>query len=111
MSTRTSRTLRPHLGGRGWTGGGCRALFAAIRSDRFTEGEMFFDRDGISSSVVDECRSLYDAEITATDHHIGRLLDGLNEVGRLTDALIVVTADHGENLGEKRRLLITDRRP
>lgn len=81
-------------------GRGCRALFAAIRSDRFTEGEMFFDRDGISSSVVDECRSLYDAEITATDHHIGRLLDGLNELGRLTDALIVVTADHGENLGE-----------
>lgn len=79
----------------------CRALFASIQAGQYSEGEMFFDRGGISSSVVAECRALYDAEIAAADHQIGRLLDGLARAGRLDRALIVFTADHGENLGEQ----------
>ncbi len=42
----------------------------------------------------------YAAEITYTDAHIGRLLDGLRERGILDDALLVVTSDHGECLWE-----------
>ena len=43
---------------------------------------------------------LYDGEIAYADHHLGRLFDGLAELGRFDDALVVVTADHGEWLGE-----------
>jgi len=43
---------------------------------------------------------LYDAEIRYTDHELGGLLDRLRSDGRLEDTLIVVTADHGESLGE-----------
>jgi len=39
---------------------------------------------------------LYDGEIWHTDREIGRLLDGLAARGRLGDARIVVTSDHGE---------------
>lgn len=45
----------------------------------------------------------YDAELRFTDHHLGRLLDGLAAAG-LEDAVIAVVGDHGEGLlqhGEK----------
>lgn len=43
----------------------------------------------------------YDAEIHAFDAEVGRLMDGLRARGVLDDALVVLTADHGESLGEK----------
>ena len=42
----------------------------------------------------------YRAEIAYTDEQTGRLLDGLRSAGRLDRALVVLTADHGEGLGE-----------
>lgn len=46
-------------------------------------------------------RAGYHAEIRTCDAEVGRLLDGLRERGRYDDAMIVVTADHGEGLGEQ----------
>lgn len=43
-------------------------------------------------------RDLYDHEILFTDHHIGRLFDGLAERGLTDDLIIVFTSDHGEAL-------------
>ena len=45
-------------------------------------------------------RDLYDAEIRAFDRALGRLLGALRERGLLEDALVILTADHGESLGE-----------
>ncbi|MBI4879622.1 MAG: sulfatase-like hydrolase/transferase [Planctomycetes bacterium] len=42
----------------------------------------------------------YDGEIAFTDQEIGRLLDGLRALGLLEDAVLAVTSDHGESLGE-----------
>lgn len=42
----------------------------------------------------------YDAEIRYTDEQIGRLLAGLGESGLDRNRVTVVTADHGESLGE-----------
>jgi choline-sulfatase len=42
----------------------------------------------------------YDGEILAADDGVGRLLAGLAERGELDDTLVIVTADHGESLGE-----------
>jgi len=47
-------------------------------------------------------RARYDGEIHYADAELGRLLDHLRETGVLEHTLVVVTADHGESLGEHR---------
>lgn len=44
--------------------------------------------------------STYDAEITGVDRAIGRIVDKLREDNLLDNTLLVITADHGESLGE-----------
>jgi len=43
---------------------------------------------------------LYDAEIASLDDAVGRFLDDLKSAGLLENTIVVVCADHGENLGE-----------
>jgi len=43
---------------------------------------------------------LYDGEVRFVDAQVGRLLDRLRARGGLDRTLVVVTADHGESLGE-----------
>jgi hypothetical protein len=38
------------------------------------------------------------------DHHFGRLLEGMKRQGLFEDSLILVTADHGELLGEHGKM-------
>jgi len=47
---------------------------------------------------------LYDAEILYMDYHLGRLFDGLKELGLYDGAWIILTADHGHLLGEHGEL-------
>lgn len=42
----------------------------------------------------------YDVGVRYMDEYIGRILDRLEAEGVLKDTLVVVSADHGENLGE-----------
>lgn len=44
--------------------------------------------------------SPYDAEIAGVDRQIGRIVDTLRARGVLDNTLLIVTADHGESLGE-----------
>lgn len=44
--------------------------------------------------------SEYDAEITAADRAVGRIVEALREAGVLDDTIVVLTSDHGESLGE-----------
>jgi len=53
-------------------------------------------RIGLDRAVVERAERLYDGEIAYTDHEIGRLLAGLDELGLTASTLVVVTADHGE---------------
>jgi arylsulfatase len=64
-------------------------------------GEVYSDVGGISSAALEDCSKLYDAEIAYTDAQIGRLIEGLRQLDRFDDALVIFTADHGENLGEE----------
>lgn len=45
-------------------------------------------------------RALYDLELTYMDRELGRVFDALEERGLWSDAVVVVTADHGEGLGD-----------
>lgn len=46
---------------------------------------------------------LYDGGVAATDARVGRLLAALAERGLLQDTLVVLTADHGEELFDRNR--------
>lgn len=56
--------------------------------------------DGLSESRVETIRNLYAGEVRTADEHLGRLLQTLEQQGIRDETLIIVTADHGENLGE-----------
>jgi len=48
--------------------------------------------DEVRNSLI----ALYDAEIAQWDHHLGVLWEELDRRGRLENALVIVTSDHGE---------------
>lgn len=52
--------------------------------------------DSLRANVTD----LYDAEIATVDDAVGKLLDRLRAAGALENAVVVIAADHGENLGD-----------
>lgn len=43
---------------------------------------------------------LYLAEVAYTDYHMGQIIDWLRHTEKLDDTVVIVTADHGESLGE-----------
>jgi len=53
---------------------------------------------------VDLLKSLYDAEVASVDAEMRRLFAELQERGFLDDAIVVVTADHGEEFWEHGNL-------
>jgi arylsulfatase A-like enzyme len=42
----------------------------------------------------------YDTGVRYMDHHIGKILDLLRDAGVFEETLVIVSGDHGENLGE-----------
>lgn len=78
----------------------CWDLMERLEDGEITCGEITDDLLGDASAALRDCRRLYQVEMDYTDHQIGRLLDALDERGLLDNALVVFTADHGENLGE-----------
>lgn len=61
---------------------------------------VFFNLDGSSAAALPELRRLYASEIRYTDAMLGKLLQRLRRRGLLQNTLLVITADHGESLGE-----------
>jgi len=57
---------------------------------------------GLSRKRVRQARQLYLAQVHWTDEQFGRLIDGLETRGLMDDSLIIMTADHGEMLNERR---------
>src|SRR2546429_2704872 len=45
---------------------------------------------------------MYNAEVATQDELVGAFLDKLRQSGRLDNTLLIICADHGEHLGEKR---------
>lgn len=76
----------------------------AWRSDP-SNGGLFWDFSGDCSSLskrqIAELRAIYLGLVAEVDFHIGRVLDWLDETGQRDDTLVIVTADHGEMLGDK----------
>jgi len=80
--------------------GPCRDLGQQAADGDLVRADLFTDRDGIASSALAHCRTLYALEVATADAGIGALLDGLEARGRRA-GLVVVSADHGEHFGEE----------
>jgi arylsulfatase A-like enzyme len=55
---------------------------------------------GVPESTLEKIRALYAGEVRATDRHLARICSALESNDISEDTVIVITADHGENLGE-----------
>ena len=53
-----------------------------------------------SDSEREDLKALYEDMVFYNDHHIGRLIEELKDLGVYDDTLLVVTGDHGEAFGE-----------
>jgi arylsulfatase A-like enzyme len=61
----------------------------------YTFGDTTF-----TTEQLDAINGVYDASVLDLDKATGALLDALDEQGILDDTIVILTADHGENLGE-----------
>ena len=76
-------------------------FFAPARANSAVEGfvEGFPELEP-TDEVVATLRSIYLGLATEVDHHIGRVVQFLKDSGQYDNTLLVVTADHGEMLGD-----------
>lgn len=58
---------------------------------------------GAGANSVEKVNALYDAEILYMDKYVGKLLDKLKAWNLYDSSFIIVTADHGELLGEHNK--------
>jgi arylsulfatase A-like enzyme len=70
------------------------------RASREGAAQYYLDPSSISPTEFAVLNELYDGEIAYLDELVGGLLDGLDESGHLGDALVIITSDHGEHLGD-----------
>ena len=75
----------------------CARLAARVARKRLRRWRIFGDVGGIASAALADCGLAYDAEVAHVDEAIGALLAGL---GPRAGGLVVLSADHGENMGE-----------
>lgn len=72
-------------------------MAGAVFKTDFVEANQFW-LEGIRD--LDYFKKEYGAEIAYVDDQIGRLMQFLRDLGLEEDTMVVLTADHGENLGE-----------
>ena len=56
--------------------------------------------DGENVALLEHAQGLYDCGIAYTDHWIGKLIDYVSNTDALSNSIIVLTADHGEEFLE-----------
>ncbi len=99
----------PYLPPRPWNDlGGLGRLRAATDVRRHQSHAAVVDaclgRHEVPATSVRRMRRLYGRAVSMMDAWLGRMHERLADRGQLGDTLIVVTSDHGENIGECGRL-------
>ncbi len=72
-----------------------------IRGVNQDAAAVFSGRTEMKKEDFELLSGLYDAELAYVDEKIGEICDFLRRNGRLDDTLIIISADHGETLGEQ----------
>jgi arylsulfatase A-like enzyme len=63
---------------------------------------FYLEPDAVTDETFAVLSDLYDGEIAHIDGLVGRLVEMLEASGQLERTVLVITSDHGENLGEHR---------
>jgi choline-sulfatase len=71
--------------------------------DGFEQAAISQGKRKVSAADVRWMRALYDGEISYHDLHLGRFLRGLAGADLLDETLLVITNDHGEEIGDHGR--------
>lgn len=73
-----------------------------VARSRFFQAHSDLERIALVADPAERAHleRLYDGEVRFVDAQVARLVAALKAAGRYDDTLIVVTADHGESLGE-----------
>jgi hypothetical protein len=66
-----------------------------VAVQRFNSGDLVYSADDLAAFS-----DLYDGAVAYQDSRMGEALDHLRETGLLDKTLVIITADHGENLGD-----------
>jgi glucan phosphoethanolaminetransferase (alkaline phosphatase superfamily) len=80
--------------------------FAGVKHEAFRRFQPWFVRQDFAS-IVNSTRDLvalmnnYDNGVLEADDTIRRLFDALDRKGYLANSIVVITADHGEGLGDR----------
>jgi arylsulfatase A-like enzyme len=89
--------------------------FPLEQFDHAASGEKVVDPDGyarlrawakdhpgipLTQADRDDLYAHYDSGVLSADLHVGRFLESLRETGRWANTLVLITADHGEDMGE-----------
>ena len=56
--------------------------------------------DYLTDAELKHMRALYAGEVTMVDHWLGKFVEWAKALGMLDDTVLIVTADHGHQLGE-----------
>ncbi|HYC56336.1 MAG TPA: sulfatase [Candidatus Binatia bacterium] len=68
------------------------------------DGRNFIERKDVHAKMdkrdLEHILALYDGEIRFTDHHVGAILDKLEQKGLSGKTVVLLTADHGEEFFE-----------
>jgi arylsulfatase A-like enzyme len=85
--------------------------------DAFDTQDQLIENELPPARAIDDERRLgfyvasYDANILVTDTYIDAILEHLESLGLLEEALVIFTSDHGEGLGEHDELFEHGREP
>ena len=66
------------------------------------EYTIFGQRLNLTPTMVEEYRILYEGNVVESDKSFGKLMEYLDNTGLSENTIVIVTADHGESLGEHR---------
>ncbi|WP_170415375.1 sulfatase-like hydrolase/transferase [Ruegeria atlantica] len=71
--------------------------------DNTSAGDFVLGFDGVEPTLenIQTLRAVYLGLATEVDHHVGRVIQFLKDSGQYDDTLVVITADHGEMLGDR----------
>ena len=75
----------------------------SIERRRFFENGQGLGAD-MQDAEVRQMRATYYGLMSEVDHHIGRVFDYLKKTGQWDNTLIILTSDHGEQLGDHHLL-------
>lgn len=64
---------------------------------------MEYLSNDVPQEVVEKRRQLYKGDVKQVDNHVQKILASLRKLDLWKDTIVIITADHGENLGERDR--------